>query len=216
MAESWPEDLYPQRATWGIVHNSRAFTSTLSNAQQIVGYPGAYWRCSLQFSNMSRDKERKLTALIGRLRGMAGTVNVPAETRMRNDDLGAPVVAQASANTYAITVDGLGGHPLEYPPGPSLDLDFGQQAYAVMQRLAFHAGDYITISGQLYEVVEDVVMTGATAVVPVNRRIRSTIAPGTPIEYRNPYCEMRLSSDAFSVDLQPVVGHSSIDLREAF
>lgn len=78
----------------------------------------------------------------------------------------------------------------------------------------FGTGDYITIAGQMYEVVADAVASGGSALVAVNKQIRSTIAPGTPIEYRN--CEMRLISDSFSVDIRPVVSSGSLDLREAF
>lgn len=80
----------------------------------------------------------------------------------------------------------------------------------------FGTGDYITIAGQMYEVVADAVASGGASLVAVNKQIRSTIAPGTPIEYRNPYCEMRLISDSFSVDIRRVVSSGSLDLREAF
>lgn len=193
MAESWPEDLCPLRMTWGCVYNSRAFTSSLSNSQQIVSYPGAYWRCSLEFSVLTRRTERKLTGLIGRMRGMAGTVNVPAFTRRRTVDMGNVVVASASTNALAIGVSGL------TVSGP-----------------AFREGDYITIGGQMYEVVQDVVAEGGVASIPVNKRVRSTIAPGTPVEYRNPYCEMRLVDDTLSVDIRPIIASGSIELREAF
>lgn len=193
MAESWPDDLCPQQMTWGCVYNSRAFTSTLSNAQQVVSYPGAYWRCSMQFNALTRERERRLSVLVGRLRGMSGTVNVPVRTRRRSDNIGVPLVASAATNAFAINVSGL-----------------------TVGGVVFRAGDYITIAGQLYEVIEDAVPAGATALVTVNKRIRSTIAPGTPIEYQNPYCEMRLVDDSFSVNLQPIIGNGSLEFREAF
>lgn len=193
MAEPWPDELCPQQMTWGCVYNSRAFTSTLSNAQQIVGYPGAYWICSMQFSALDRDLERKLTSLVGRLRGMSGTVNVPALTRQRTDDIGSPEVVMANTNAFAINVSGL-----------------------TASGVVFREGDYITISGQMYEVVEDVTASGGSALVTVNKRIRSNIPAGTPIEYQNPYCEMRLTNDRHSVDIQAVISSGSLDMREAF
>lgn len=193
MAESWPEKLKPQRTSWGCVYNSRAFTSTLSNAQQIVGYPGAYWTCSMQFGVLTREKERLLTGLVGRLRGLSGTVNVPVRSRRRTDNIGSPVVDMANTNALAINVSGL-----------------------TATGEVFREGDYITIAGQLYEVVVPASASGGTALVTVNKRIRSNIAPGTPIEYQNPYCEMRLTSDAFSVDIRAIVSSGSLDLREAF
>jgi len=193
MAESWPEDLCPQQMTWGCVYNSRAFNSTLSNAQQVVSYPGAYWRCAMQFNALTRARERRLSGLVGRLKGMAGTVNVPVRARRRTDNIGAPVVTSAATNSFAINVSGL-----------------------TASGVVFREGDYITIAGQLYEVVEDAISAGTTAMVTVNKRIRSTIAPGTPIEYQNPYCEMRLVDDSFSVNIQPIIGSSSLEFREAF
>lgn len=193
MAESWPEELCPQQMSWGCVYNSRAFTSSLSNAQQIVGYPGAYWTCSLQFGVLTRDMERRLTGLVGRLRGLSGTVNVPAFTRRRTDNIGTPVVTMANTNATAINVSGL-----------------------TATGVVFHEGDYITIAGQLYEVVVPASASGGTALVTVNKRIRSNIAPGTPIEYRDPYCEMRLTSDTHSVDIRAIISSGSLDLREAF
>jgi hypothetical protein len=193
MAESWPDDLCPAQITWGCVYNSRAFTSTLSNAQQIVSYPGAYWTCSMQFNALTREKERRLSTLVGRLRGMTGTVNVPVFARSRTGSIGSPVVTSASTNAFSINVGGL-----------------------TATGTVFRAGDYITLAGQLYEVVEDVVANGANALITINKRIRSNIAAGTPIEYLNPYCEMRLTSDTFTVNRQPIIGTSSIELREAF
>jgi len=37
MAIQWPASIRPSEMNWGIVYNNRAFTSTLSNAQQVVG-----------------------------------------------------------------------------------------------------------------------------------------------------------------------------------
>lgn len=193
MAVSWPADLYPSQMTWGCVYNSRAFTSSLSNAQQIVSYPGAYWRCSMRFNQMDQARERRLTAMLGRLQGMAGTINVPADTRMRTDNIGSPAVSSAATNSFAIGMTGI-----------------------TVAGRAFSAGDYITISGQMFEVVEDATASGGSALVRVNKRVRSTIAPGTPIEYRNPYCEMRLANDSFSVDMEQMSAGSAIELREAF
>lgn len=193
MAEAWPDVLKPQELTISCVYNSRAFTSSLSNAQQVVSYPGAFWMCSVQFDVLSRYEERQLTALTGRLRGMSGTVNVPEMTRKRADHIGDVVVTLAQANAFAITLSGI-----------------------TVEGKAFDAGDRITISGQMYEITQDSNAAGGSAVVYVNKRVRSNIAPGTPVEYRNPYCEMRLTGDRVNVNVKPVVGSASLEFREAF
>ncbi|MNQ81422.1 hypothetical protein D3C85_964440 [compost metagenome] len=97
MAIDWPAALWPSQMTWGMVYNNRAFTSTLSNAQQILGYPGGYWLCALSFEGLYDEDERVVTALLGRLQGMYGTVNIPAFTRRRADDIGSQVVVTANA-----------------------------------------------------------------------------------------------------------------------
>ncbi len=193
MAENWPENLYPSQLTMACVYNSRAFTSSLSNSQQIVSYPGAYWRCSMRFNRMSEERHRRLTVLLGRLGGMAGTVNVPVDTRNRDDVIGTPVVASASTNALLIGMSGI-----------------------TVEGRAFSAGDYITIAGQMFEVVEDAVAAGGEVTARVNKRVRSTLAPGTAVEYRRPYCEMRLTSDSTSTDIEQMSASGNIELREAF
>lgn len=193
MAEAWPQGLYPRSMTWGCRQNNRAFTSTLSNAQQIVGYPGAYWVCALQFDVLTPEKERLLSGLAGRLQGMFGTVNVPAFGRQRDDDIGAPVV---QLMTTQASIIGLSG-------------------FTVAGRV-FSQGDYITIGGQLYEVVADAVAVNGRVDVRVNKPVRSSFAQGTPVEYRRPFCEMRLTTDLFSLNVDVIRVGGSIDLREAF
>lgn len=194
MPIAWPTTLEPQEMTWGMTYNNRAFTSTLSNAQQIVGFPGAYWQCSLSFDGLNARRERQLTALLGRLQGQFGTVNLPAFTRRRTDDIGDVVVTTANAQATTMLLRG-----------------------ATPSVLAFQAGDYLTVAGVLYEVTDDAT-TGAdgTVLVNLNRRIRQTVPGGTPVEYRNPYAEMRLTTDAYSLTRRPRVASGSIELREAF
>lgn len=194
MAIAWPASLCPNEMTWGMVYNNRGFTSTLSNAQQVVGYPGAYWQCTLTFNNMTRARERELTALIGRLQGMFGTVNVPAFTRRRSDSIGSPVVATGNAQALVLTIGGV---------TPSAQV--------------FSMGDYISVSGEMFEVVDSATSNAqGQVVVNLNKRIRKTLVAGTAIEYRNPYSEMRRTDDSNSLTIQPVIANGTLQLREAF
>jgi hypothetical protein len=180
--------------TWGMVYNNRAFTSTLSNAQQILGYPGAYWSCTLSFDDMFDDDEREITALLGKLQGMYGTVNVPAFTRTRSDDIGLPVVVTANAQATNMTLGGV---------TPS--------------QKVFSFGDYISIAGEMFEVVSDAVSSAQGRVqVFLNKRIRRAIAAGAAVEYQNPYSEMRRADDTNQLTIQPVVANGSFQFREAF
>jgi hypothetical protein len=194
MALPWPEALEPTDMVWGMVYNNRAFTSTLSNAQQIVGYPGAYWLCTLTFGVLFDEDERALTALLGRLQGMAGTFNLPAFTRTRTDDIGRPVVITGHAQATVLTVGGV-----------------------TADAQVFAMGDYITLAGEMFEVVDDAVSNAQGHVVlNLNKRIRRTLASGVAVEYRNPYSEMRRTNDTHQLNLQPVVSNGSFQFREAF
>jgi hypothetical protein len=194
MAIQWPVSIRPSEMTWGIVYNNRAFTSTLSNAQQGVGYPGAYWQCTLTFGVMTRQMERELTAFLGRLQGMYGTVYLPAFTRRRGDNIGAPVVVTANAQATTILLQGV-----------------------TASRKVFSMGDYITINGEMFEVVDDAASTsGGRVQLNLNKRIRKAVPAGTAVEYRNPYSEMRRMDDTNQLNVQRVVSSGSFQFREAF
>lgn len=194
MAETWPVSLTPNSMDWGLVSNDRIHTSPLSNSQQIVEMPGSFWRCTMRFNYLSRHQEREMTALLGRMRGRAGTVDVPAWTRVRDDNIGNPVVVNATVYSYQITAGGMSA-----------------------SSQVFTAGDYITINGEMFEVIEDVSSgSNGQAVIPVNKRIRATIAPGATIEYREPYCRMRRTDSRYSMAVRAITAGTSIELREAF
>lgn len=194
MAIEWPSALCPSSQNWGMEYNNRAFTSTLSNAQQIVGYPGSYWSCSMTFSALTRAEERLFTSFLGELQGMFGTFKLPAFTRTRSDDIGSPVVGTANAQAATMTVSGL---------SPNVQ--------------AFEPGDYITINDEMFEVIRSVKANpSGTATLYLNKRIRANIPAGTAIEYKAPYSVMRLTEDSYQLTRQAVISNSTIQCREAF
>ncbi|MGF0241254.1 hypothetical protein ACQR3P_18555 [Rhodococcus sp. IEGM1300] len=194
MALAWPDTLEPTDMTWGMVYNNRAFTSTLSNSQQIIGYPGAYWLCTLNFGVLFEEDQRVLSSFLGRLQGMFGTFNMPAMTRTRRDDIGLPVVVTGNAQATNMTLGGV---------TPSTKV--------------FFQGDYISIQGEMFEIVDDATSTAAGRVqVFVNKRIRRALVANTAVEYQNPYSEMRRVDDTNQLTIQPVVANGSFQFREAF
>lgn len=194
MALEWPASLCPSEMTWGIVNNSRAFTSTLSNAQQIVGHPGAYWQCTLTFGLLTRAQERQLSAFFGDLDGMFGTFNMPAITRRRSNSVGSLTVVTGVAQSRSMLVAGASA---------------GVQVFA--------PGDYLTVAGEMFEVVRPVTANAqGQAVVPLNKRIRRTLTAGAAIEYLNPYSEMRMTQDTWAMTVRQVVASGSYQFREAF
>ncbi|UZS74359.1 hypothetical protein OQB66_08630 [Pseudomonas syringae] len=194
MALTWPASLRPSEMSWGIVNNSRAFTSSLSNAQQIVGYPGAYWQCTLTFGLLTRAQERELSSFLGKLDGMFGTFNLPDFTRYRKVSVGALSVVSGFAQARSMII---AGAPASSP--------------------VFSTGDYITIAGEMFEVTDPVSSNAqGQATVLLNKRIRKTLTPGAAVEYLNPYSEMRMTSDTWSMTRRPVVANGSYSFREAF
>lgn len=194
MALTWPASLRPSEMTWGIVNNSRAFTSTLSNAQQIVGYPGAYWQCTLTFGLLTRAQERELSSFLGRLDGMFGTFNMPAFTRRRTLSVGSLTVVSGNAQARSMVLAG-----------------------AAPSSAIFSSGDYITVAGEMFEVTDPAASSAQGQVtVMLNKRIRKTLAAGAAVEYLNPYSEMRMTSDTWSMSVRPVVANGSYQFREAF
>lgn len=194
MALEWPASLPVSEMTWGIVNNSRAFTSSLSNAQQIVGQPGAYWQCTLTFGLLTRMQERELSAFLGELDGMFGTFNMPAITRRRSNSVGSLTVVTGVAQSRSLQVAGA-------TPGAQV----------------FAPGDYLTVAGEMFEVVRAVAANAqGQAVIPLNKRIRRTLAAGAPIEYLNPYSEMRMTQDTWAMTVRQVVSSGSYQFREAF
>ncbi|AVB23238.1 hypothetical protein BKM20_08190 [Pseudomonas avellanae] len=173
---------------------NRAFTSILSNSQQIIGYPGAYWICTMTFGVLFDEDERQLTSLIGKLQGMYGTVNIPAITRTRVDDIGDAVVVSGFSQATFMTIGGV-----------------------IPSAKVFSMGDYITVGGEMFEVIEDASSTAEGRVqVSLNKRIRKTLTVGAHVEYRNPYSEMRRLDDTHQVVQDPLVSNSALQFREAF
>ena len=194
MALTWPASLRPSEMTWGIVNNGRAFTSTLSNAQQIVGYPGAYWQCTLTFGLLTRAQERELSSFLGKLDGMFGTFNMPAFTRRRTLSIGSLTIVSGNAQARSMVLAG-----------------------AAPSSAIFSSGDYITVAGEMFEVTDPAASSAQGQVtVMLNKRIRKTLPAGAAVEYLNPYSEMRMTSDTWSMSVRPVVANGSYQFREAF
>ena len=81
----------------------------------------------------------------------------------------------------------------------------------------FSSGDYITVAGEMFEVTDPAASSAKGQVtVMLNKRIRKTLTAGAAVEYLNPYSEMRMTSDTWSMSVRPVVANGSYQFREAF
>lgn len=191
---NWPAEIKPRRMTWGRVFNNRAFTSPFSQSQQITGAPGAYWKCTLNFPTLNREKERVFSTFIGKLQGRAGTFRLRPWTRPPG-----PFVGDA-------VVDG-GGQA-----GAQLVTRNWNPEVTVLRM-----GDYITVNDQLLEVLEDVTSNAqGVAVVAVSPWLRTPPANGADVNYQQPYAVMRLMQDEQMIDVQALFASGSLECREAF
>lgn len=66
----------PTRVTWGLKSLTETFTSPLNGATQTVGRPGARWRATLDFDNLSQDQGRELQAFLLAMDGMSNRVEL--------------------------------------------------------------------------------------------------------------------------------------------
>ncbi|MGJ8518440.1 hypothetical protein [Carnimonas bestiolae] len=194
MSIDWPEGLHVSSMDWGVVSNELDFTSTLTNGQQIVELPGAYWRCKLEFS-LRYTEERLLTQLLGRLRGRVNTVRVYDWLRpYTGGDQGKATVSQSTNQAYVISSAGW-----------------------TKSKTVLPAGAYVMINGQLLELVEDVKSDSqGRASMTFNMRLRTNANSGTAIEYRNPYCTMRRSESESLLSRESKQSTFTLEMREAF
>ncbi|OHV12114.1 hypothetical protein [Kushneria phosphatilytica] len=172
--EDWPRELCPQAMDWGVQYNTRVFTSTLTNHQQIATYPGDYWDCTLTFRGLKPFQERILSSFLGRLNGPAGLFRLRDWLRTPPSGLG------------TVTVDGGGQN------SRSLATRGWQANTQVLSR-----GDYVTVNDQLFEITNDVESDAdGLATLPLNIWIRQAPASGDAVNYSDPYAVMRLKNAA--------------------
>ena len=184
----------PQSENFYLTYQNQSFVA-LSGKMTAVEFGRPRWHSEIQFNSLFRAEERALTSMLAKLHGIYNTIKVPAWTRFRNDDKGIIVTNVAILDAFSITV------AANYAPS----------------RKIFSAGDYISFAGEMFEVTDDVISaSNGAATVPLNKRLRNTYAANTPIEYKRPFCVMRLAEDELSVSRQPVIGNMSIAFTEAF
>jgi hypothetical protein len=193
-AIEWVDGIAPKSMDFSIVYNNRIFQSSFTNHQQVVGSTGDYWQATMNFDVLDTAKQRALTAFFGRLKGMHGTVKVPTFLRYRTDNIGSPVISSALTQATSMVISGV---------LPSTQV--------------FNAGDYITTGDELFEITDNATSNvSGQVVVNVNKRIRNTLSAGTAVEYKNPYCVMRLTSDSLGLNgLDGLFAGSNVTFMEA-
>ena len=188
----WQTGLCPSTRELALVNNNMSFNSSITNKSQIVSYMGDYWTMSMTFNNMDFEKQRLYTVMIGKLKGMLNTIKVPTFRRYRDDEIGTPVVVSGNSLAMSVTLSGL-------IPGAKV----------------FSSGDYITIEHVLYEVLDDSYSDGSgICVVNINKMIRTSMTSGSAVEYKRPYCEMRLTESSNGYSEQPLFASGTLSFKE--
>lgn len=192
--QEWPGEIIPSSMSWNIVSNNFAFTSPFTNSQQIAGHPGGYWECSIDLPLLDQQQARLMSSFIHSLHGMMGTFRLYPWNRRPAPAAGIGVVdGGGQAGGQLVTRD--------WTPSKT-----------VLRR-----GDYITVSGQLLEVLEDVTSNAeGQAVITIAPWLRVPPANGTAINYQAPYAVMRLTEEGAESSYQGIIGSASLSCREAF
>lgn len=191
---TFPDDILPATALFGLQSNTEAFTSPLNRATQTVERPGALWKARLTFTTMSISQQRRLQAFLAELNGMAGRVYLWSH-------------ANPGSELYSPTVD-----------GPMFDFRQLRAKDFPPNTLVLRAGDFLECQGELKIVTGDVASdpSGLASWIPVSPPFRRAPADDAPIVLYKPKALMRLASDVWEFVSTPAWRHEafSVDFIE--
>jgi len=168
--------ILPEIHDFGIRYNTQVSTSSISGIVQTVELPGARWKGSLRFSDMTPTTSAALKTFLLQLRGSSG--------RFFYGDL-----------THTIPFNSVTG---------SLTIESASTPRIIRTTLsasspAFSAGDYIQIGSddqrELKMVISSANVAGDTYDLVIEPLIRRTDYIGLPVIYTNPKGVFFLNSD---------------------
>lgn len=165
---------------WEFITNSQTFGSPLAASEQQAELPGARFAATLNYRNLSPEKQRPLMSLLAKLRGTAGRVYMPV----------APVYPRQGAGGGSPLVNGAG------QTGRTLVIDGAPSSVTGWLK----DGDYFHFdSGGLRElklVTADVDTDGSgNATITFEPPTRTAPADNAAVEIDNPSALMRLVDD---------------------
>ncbi|NSX15976.1 hypothetical protein HTY52_17980 [Cupriavidus taiwanensis] len=190
---TFPDDILPASAMFGLQSNTESFVSPLNRATQTVERPGALWKARLTFTTMSLQQQRRLKAVLASLNGMAGRVYLWPHAEP-GSALYSPLVNGAMTDFKVL--------PTKSWPASTL---------------VMRAGEYLEVNGELKMVTADVTSNGSgQASVPVAPPFRKAPANNAPITLDKPKAFMRLASDVWEFVSTPAWRHEafSVDFIE--
>lgn len=165
---AWPAGVYPRACSLRLGVTQRAAIAPFGGSEQVTDLLNDRWYLSCTLPpRAGRVMGGRVEAFVAALRGMTNTVNLWHFAR--------PTVlgTLASATCGATTA--------------------GVQSLTLTGTGTLRGGDMLGISGQLFQVADDVTLAGATAVGIVNR-VRTAISAGTPVTLTRPTAAFRLVS----------------------
>lgn len=187
--QTFPTDILPASAMWGLQSNTESFVSPLNRSTQTLERPGARWKARLTFTTMSLTQQRKLKALLTSLNGMAGRVYLWSHENP-GSSLYSPVVNGTMTDFKSL--------PTKSWP---------------VSTLVLRAGDYLEVGGELKMVTADVTSDAAgLAAVPVGPPFRKAPSNLAAITLDKPKALMMLASDVWEFVSTPAWRHESFSV----
>lgn len=172
---TFPSAIIPAQAEWGLLSNTKAFSSPLTGATQTLRLPGERWTFSFTYSALTAEQRALITAFLVKARGGAERFKMsnPMGLAPRGAGGGTPVVAGAGQT------------------GASLATSGWPNSTVVLKE-----GDYFECNGELKMVAADVTSSGTgTATITFEPPLRASPANGASIITTNPAATFRLSEN---------------------
>lgn len=125
----------PRDIPWSLDSNTQAFVSPFTADEQTVELPGARWKVTLAYDNLSENDAALLQAFLLRMRGKAGRVALhnPARAVPRGIATGVPLVKGGGQFGTQLITDG----------------------WTASKTGIMKAGDFFGVNGELKMIVED-------------------------------------------------------------
>lgn len=166
---TFPSSLIPDTIDFGIQYNTQVSGTSLSGIVQTVELPGARWKGSMNFRDLTLVDSAELKAFLLELRGAAGRFYIGdlSHTSPFNSVSGTPVI-QAGSTARILTITGQTG--------------------------SFSVGDYIQIHNDVDRELKMVISVSGNdyTIEPLMRR---TDYIGKTVYYNNPRGVFLLDSD---------------------
>lgn len=188
----------PVTLEWALQSNTQTFTSPLNGTVQTMELPGARWRASFAFQNLSDADAATLQAFLTKLRGQANRFTLYNFARPKPNGVGTgtPLVNGASQTGTTLVTDG----------------------WTASQTGILKAGDFFSVNGELKMCVADCNSDGSgNATITFEPPLRAAPADNAAITVTNPTTTFMLTEATSKwVTRAPIITDVQIDAIEMF